>query len=243
MQSIEQASPFHFFLVHPNIVLLEWHEAPSDTLLLQLVSFRNELLNKFETIYQITQGYRSLMLYHHHKIERVDVYNEELLSVFGAISNKLSISEKKWEIPVCYDKQLAMDLAPLADALKLTIQELVELHSSATYRVYFIGFLPGFLYLNGLPKKLEYARKNQPSARVEAGSIAIGGKQTGIYPSASPGGWHIIGRTPYPLFRPKMEHPCFAQAGDLIQFKSISLEEFNELALQSKNNTLSIQPL
>lgn len=239
---MDKKTSFQFFLIHPNVVLLEWNETPSDWLLLELVTFRKLLLNKFETLIQVTQGYQSLMLYHSHPIKKRDVYHAELLSLFDSMPVDLSSKGKKWQIPVCYDPSLAPDLTSLAELLKLDTSEVIDRHAHATYTVYFIGFLPGFLYLSGLPSALECPRKKQPSPRVEAGSIAIGGKQTGIYPRESPGGWHIIGKTPYPLFRPEHKKPCFAQAGDSIVFKSISLEEYQDMTYQRANGNLIIEP-
>jgi inhibitor of KinA len=128
-------------------------------------------------------------------------------------------------IPVCYDALFAPDLGLLAASKGMTSEEVVQLHQSRPYRVYMLGFLPGFAYLGQVADKLAMPRKQQP-VEVAAGSIGIAGNQTGIYPMVSPGGWHIIGRTPVTLFDSDKENPTLLKPGDTVQFFSISLDEF-----------------
>lgn len=132
-------------------------------------------------------------------------------------------------VPVCYDRDYGPDLASLAKDCGMTTEQVIALHSNADYLLHMLGFSPGFLYLGGLSSKLACARKPVPSARVAAGSVGIGGNQTGIYPQASPGGWHIIGRTPIALFNPHSSSPCVAQPLDKVRFKPITVQEFNAL--------------
>jgi len=129
-------------------------------------------------------------------------------------------------IPVCYDLSLAPDLLLLAEHCGMPMEEVVALHTRAVYRVFFLGFKPGFAYLGGLDTRLHMPRKASPRALVPAGAVAIGGEQTGIYPQASPGGWQVIGRTPCRLFDSGAEPPCLLQAGDRVNFRAISLQEF-----------------
>jgi inhibitor of KinA len=128
-------------------------------------------------------------------------------------------------IPVCYDPFFAPDLKSLAESKGMSSEEVVQLHLSRSYRVYMLGFLPGFAYLGQLDDKLATPRKSQP-VEVAAGSIGIAGQQTGIYPMVSPGGWHIIGRTPVHLFDSDKEDPALLKPGDSVQFVSITLHEF-----------------
>ncbi|GAA0201250.1 5-oxoprolinase subunit PxpB [Kangiella japonica] len=134
---------------------------------------------------------------------------------------------KKHVIPVCYDASLAPDLEYVANKTSLSVEEVIQLHTASEYPVYMLGFLPGFLYLGGLNPKLHCARRDDPRAKVEAGSVAIGGEQTGIYPIDSPGGWNIIGKTPMRIFNITKKNPAIAKPLDTIQFTSISLDEFN----------------
>jgi inhibitor of KinA len=129
------------------------------------------------------------------------------------------------KIPVCYDTFFAPDLESLAESKGMSSAEVVQLHISKSYRVYMLGFLPGFAYLGPVDDKLATPRKSQP-VEVAAGSIGIAGQQTGIYPMVSPGGWNIIGRTPVHLFDSDKEDPALLKPGDSVQFVSITLHEF-----------------
>lgn len=134
------------------------------------------------------------------------------------------------EIPVCYGGEFGPDLGEVATIHKLSVEEVVRLHSSATYRAYFLGFVPGFAYLGGLPAELATPRLQSPRKSVPAGSVAIGGNQTGVYPTATPGGWRLIGRTPLKLFDSLSAHSSFCEIGDEVRFVPISAEEFARMA-------------
>ena len=129
------------------------------------------------------------------------------------------------EVPVCYDINLGIDLQEVNKHTQLSLTEIINLHTSALYTVYLIGFTPGFPYLGGMDERLTTPRKNTPQLSVPKGAVGIANNQTGIYPNASPGGWQIIGQTPLAIFNPN-QTPLFA-IGDKVKFKAISLEEFN----------------
>ena len=133
------------------------------------------------------------------------------------------------EIPVCYDPEFALDLDHVANYAQISPREVVDLHSSAEYRVACVGFVPGFPFLTGLPKKLATPRRATPRKEISPGSVGIGGAQTGIYPLRSPGGWNLIGRTPLKLFDPEKNPPTLLQAGDRVKFRAITREEFDSL--------------
>ena len=128
-------------------------------------------------------------------------------------------------IPVCYDEEFGVDLQRIVEEKKLSKDEVIRLHCGKQYRVFMLGFLPGFPYMGEVDEKIAMPRKSEPKA-VAAGSVAIAGRQTGIYPLASPGGWSVIGRTPLKLFDPEKERPTLLNAGDTVEFYSISKEEF-----------------
>ena len=132
-------------------------------------------------------------------------------------------------VPVCYGGEHGPDLNRVAAQAKLAPEEVVRRHAKAEYRVHLIGFAPGFPYLGGLPKALVTPRHAKPRMAVPAGSVGIGGEQTGIYPQATPGGWNLIGRTPLRLFRPEDDPPVLLQAGDIVKFRAITPEEFEKL--------------
>jgi KipI family sensor histidine kinase inhibitor len=122
------------------------------------------------------------------------------------------------EIPVRYGGADGPDLEDVARHTGLTPEGVIERHASVEYLVYFLGFSPGFPYLGGMPAELATPRLSTPRKRVPAGSVAIGGAQTGIYSVESPGGWRLIGHTPLPLFDPSHHPPAFLQMGDSIRF-------------------------
>jgi len=126
------------------------------------------------------------------------------------------------EIPVVYGGEYGPDLEAVAALTGHTPDAVVALHSSAEYLVYFLGFSPGFPYLGGMPESIAAPRLETPRRRVPAGSVAIGGRQTGVYPMASPGGWRIIGRTPLRLFAPEDDPPALLQMDDHVRFVPVS---------------------
>lgn len=131
-------------------------------------------------------------------------------------------------IPVCYDSELALDLVETAEELGLSVASLVEKHTAMSYRCYALGFLPGFAFLGRLPDELVIPRLARPRERLPAGSVAIAEQQTTVYPSETPGGWRIIGRTPMPMFFPERNPPIRIEVGDKVQFSAISQEEFEQ---------------
>ena len=130
------------------------------------------------------------------------------------------------EIPVCYGGEYGPDLEEVAALHGRTAEDVAAIHASAEYLVYFLGFSPGFPYLGGMPESIAAPRLATPRRRVPAGSVAIGGRQTGVYPLASPGGWRIIGRTPLWLFRPDQDPPALLRMGDHVKFTPISKGDF-----------------
>jgi inhibitor of KinA len=152
-------------------------------------------------------------------------------SVFHHTDKKIN------RIPVCYDEQFGIDLQTISLAKDCSIDRIIELHLAKVYRVYMLGFLPGFAYLGELEPTLIMPRKENP-VPVIAGSVGIASNQTGIYPLNSPGGWQIVGRTPVKLFHPAAVNPVILQAGDEIQFYRITLHQFetgrwDEIKLQT----------
>jgi inhibitor of KinA len=133
------------------------------------------------------------------------------------------------KIPVCYGGEFGPDLEELASLRQIPTEEVVRLHSSAEYTVYFLGFVPGFAYLGGLPDQLATPRLSTPRKKVPTGSVAIGGSQTGVYPVSTPGGWRLIGQTPLKLLRPEAQEQTFLAIGDQVRFEPINKEKFAEL--------------
>jgi inhibitor of KinA len=149
----------------------------------------------------------------------------ELLS---RLTSGKTIESRIVEIPVCYGGEFGPDLETVAKINGLSMEEVIHIHSSGDYLVYMIGFAPGFPYIGGMSEKIAAPRRESPRLKIPSKTVGIAGMQTGIYPIETPGGWQLIGRTPLRLFRPEEAHPSLLKAGDKIQFKSISLEEYKE---------------
>jgi inhibitor of KinA len=130
------------------------------------------------------------------------------------------------QVPVCYHASMAPDLALAAHYRELEIEQFIEIHTAPTYRVYMIGFLPGFPYMGEVDERIALPRRATPRKNVPAGSVGIAGKQTGIYPLDSPGGWQVVGRTPLQIFNKKNREPVLLQPGDEVKFYSITEHEF-----------------
>ena len=137
--------------------------------------------------------------------------------------------ERVIEIPVLYGGETGPDLEEVARWAGLDPEEVVRIHSGADYRVHMVGFSPGFGYLGGLDERIAMPRRATPRARVPASSVAIGGRQTGVYPIDSPGGWRVIGRTPLRLFDPLSDPPTLLRVGDRVRFQAIDPEERDAL--------------
>jgi len=134
--------------------------------------------------------------------------------------------KKIFEIPVCYGGDFGPDIQTIAEHAGLTEQEVIDIHSSRDYLIYMLGFLPGFCYLGGLDERIFTPRLASPRIKIDAGSVGIGGSQTGIYPLDSPGGWQLMGKTPVKTYDPDREIPILVEAGDYIRFVPIDEEEF-----------------
>ncbi len=143
---------------------------------------------------------------------------------------------KRVEIPVCYHESLAPDLEWVSMQTGVSREEVIRLHTSIVYRVYMTGFVPGFPYMGITDQKLNIPRKQKPALRVAAGSVALAGRQTGIYPLETPGGWQVIGRTPVRLFDPGSTQPFLFHAGMEVQFVPMSLETFTQYQLDENQH-------
>src|SRR5210317_19989 len=237
---MKSKAPFRFFLIHPKVVILEWNLKPNQFLLSDLIAFKNKIISHFKDVIQVTQGFHSLMVFYKNEVSKET--EEHLNSLYESLVQTSLKKTKLWKINVLYNLEVGPDLKSLAQALQISPASLIEQHYSVIYQVQFIRFLHGFLNINGLPKSIVYPRKTTPTPKVSRGSVVIGGEQTGIYPQESPGGWHIIGKTPYPLFQPTKKHPCFAKAGDRIEFYPITESEFTTISEGISAKTYKIIP-
>ncbi len=160
---------------------------------------------------------------------RVISYSEITKRMKKLLKVETKAGEKRkrvFEIPVCYGGKYGPDLAYIAEHAGMSEEEVIALHSSTDYLIYMLGFLPGFCYLGGLDERLHTPRLATPRIKIDAGSVGIGGSQTGIYPMDSPGGWQLMGMTPVKTYDPEREVPILVEAGDYIRFVPVDEEEY-----------------
>jgi KipI family sensor histidine kinase inhibitor len=153
-----------------------------------------------------------------------------VLSLSSEFEAPEALTTEPIEIPVCYDPEFAPDLTNVAQHLGLEPEQVAALHAAGEYRVYFLGFSPGFAYLGGVSQALQVPRLATPRTHVKAGSVGLAGEQTGIYPNDSPGGWQLIGRTPQRMFDPSQNPASRLLPGDRVRFRRITRVEFEQLS-------------
>lgn len=223
-------------------ILLEFEAKIDENLLQRMLGLKTLLQeNLVKQKVEVITTFSSLLINYESSIE--DVYSEEqhINQLLEAANIQEKQEKKLFYIPVCYDEKFGLDLKYISKEKDLSIKEIIGLHTEPFYTVYFIGFLPGFLYLGGLNKKLQISRRNEPRLEVQKGAVGIGENQTGIYPQKSPGGWQIIGNSPVPLFDPKKDPPCEISAGDKLKFYSVSPEEHSKILEEVERGNFSLK--
>nr|WP_273275481.1 5-oxoprolinase subunit PxpB [Maribacter polysiphoniae] len=219
-----------------HAVLIEWPNEVDDAILEDIIQFRSFLkqncLDPQE--WEMVPAYNSLTLIDRERAIDYQMFKAQLKTWYRERVGVKSRLRYLWKLPVCYDLDFAIDLEEVAERLGQSVARVIELHTSNIFTVYGIGFLPGFMYLGGLPKELEVPRRLEPRQKVAKGAVGLAGKQTGIYPQESPGGWNIIGNCSVPIFDAKREEPCFVNVGDRIQFYAISRAEYDLHKIQGE---------
>jgi len=219
---------YKIFPLGENALTIEFGNEISETLNRQVISLDKYLSeNPFQGLIEIVPAYASLTVFF--DILTVKKNQPNFPTAFEAVKNVVSDTLKSLkiikkadsrliEIPVIFDEESSPDLKFVAETNKLSTEKVIEIFLSQTYRVYMLGFLPGFAYMGEIDEKIAAPRKESPRQNVSAGSVGIAGRQTGIYPFDSPGGWQIIGRTETKLFTPESENPTLCQTGDSVKF-------------------------
>jgi len=218
--------PVNFETFGDNSLLVSWPNNICQQTRLEIFHFNQLILREHrKSVVETVPAYCSLALYLHTNIDLNSFIKTIQQSYKNLIIPPLSPSTE-WLIPVCYDEKVVDDLLSFCHAKKISKAELIALHCAPLYTLDFFGFLPGFPYLSGLNPQLYMPRHSQAKATIAAGTVAIGGQQTGIYPSNSPAGWHAIGRTPVRLFNAHLCPPCELLAGDKIKFSAVSYQQY-----------------
>lgn len=210
--------------------LVEWPEKIDVEILKEIGSLRQKIEKELhEVVIDIVPAYNSLSVFFNTSKIRYSSVIRKINDIYNKKGDDIIPGSKLWRIPVCYDMSFGIDLEEIARVKKMSVKEIVKLHTSVIYDVYFIGFLPGFLYLGGLPEAIHYKRRAKPRQKVLKGAVGIADAQTGIYPMESPGGWNIIGNSPFKFFSVEEDPPCFARSGDKILFYSVDLNEHKRI--------------
>ncbi len=219
--------PFRIVADGDAAILVELPQAVDAAANAWCVALADAIRRKGEpAIRDVVPGYCSVTVY----FDPLQISPEWLEQEIGHCAATLTHAERRagttMEVPVCYGGEHGPDLEAVAQFAGTTGADVVARHTAVTYRVYMMGFLPGFPYMAEVDARIAAPRKSTPRAAVPAGSVAIAGRQTGIYPQASPGGWNVIGRTPLRLFDASREQPCVVRVGDSVRFRAVSPEEF-----------------
>ena len=188
-------------------------------------------------IVELVPTYCSLLI--NYDVLKID-YNTLVEKLKTFLNNNLETAEGEEvtliEIPTLYNDEVGPDLSYVAEHNKISKEEVIKIHTGTDYLVYMLGFMPGFTYLGGMSEKIATPRLESPRLQIYPGSVGIAGKQTGMYPSMSPGGWRIIGRTPLKLYNPDSDTPVYISSGDYVRYVSISEEEYNDILKKVEND-------
>lgn len=226
-------------------VLIQWPEEVREPLLFDVLRFtaylKEQCLDNHS--WEFVPAYHTLALIRREGIPDFGKIKRQLLGWYPEASNMPLPKRNLWKLPVCYDPDFGIDMEEVSNRLHLSVWEVIRLHTESVYTVYGIGFLPGFMYLGGLPSELEIPRRETPRMEVAAGAVGLAGKQTGIYPQPSPGGWNIIGNCPIPMFNASKDPPVAIQVGDQVQFYGISHKEYELITIQNEVGIFAIEKI
>ena len=192
-------------------------------------------------VIEVVPTFCSMMICYDPLILTADELTEKLRNGLRGVGEVDLSVRRIVHIPVCYGGEYGPDINTVAEHAHLSADEVIAIHSGRDYLIDMLGFLPGFAYLGGLDPRLHTPRLAVPRTSIDAGSVGIGGAQTGIYPLPSPGGWQIIGRTPLAPYDPNRAEPILYKAGDYLRFEPISAQEYAALQTQLAAGTYSCQ--
>lgn len=182
-----------------------------------------------EGVVDVIPAFCSLLINYDPRVISYDEIRKRMQNLVKVDAKSGEEKKKIYEIPVCYGGEYGPDIENIAANAGLSVEEVIKIHSSRDYLIYMLGFLPGFCYLGGLDERIHTPRLANPRIKINAGSVGIGGSQTGIYPLDSPGGWQLMGMTPVKTYDPDREVPILVEAGDYIRFVPIDEDEYKRI--------------
>lgn len=190
------------------------------------IQIAHEIERQSLPVTDVVVGYRSVMAYYDPLDARTGRLERRLQEIAAAPATGPEAVSVLVEVPVCYDAVFGPDLADVAAFAECTPEEAVAIHLSREYRVFLVGFVPGFAYMASLDPRIAVPRRKSPRLKVPPGSVAIAAGQTGVYPAETPGGWNLIGRCPVRPYDPDRGEPFLLRAGDRVRFRRIGADEY-----------------
>lgn len=190
-----------------------------------------------EGVVDIIPAFCSLLINYDPRVIGYEELKERMKNLVKVDVKSQAGKKRIFEIPVCYGGEYGPDIENIANHAGLSVDEVIKIHSSRDYLIYMLGFLPGFTYLGGLDERIHTPRLANPRLKIRAGSVGIGGSQTGIYPLESPGGWQLMGMTPVKTYDPEREVPILVEAGDYIRFVPVTEDEYLAIKEQVEKGT------
>lgn len=226
--------PYRFLDVGDTAVTVEFGDGVDPDLLAAVATFDRSVQSAMAAgqlpgVVETVPTFRSLTLIYDPLQTRRAGIDPVLVNLLAQPVGANTLPGRRWQLPVCYGGDFGPDLESMAEATGLSPGELIGLHAAKPYSVYMLGFLPGFPFMGDLPEQLSLPRRPEPRLRVPAGSVATAGRLTAIYPWESPGGWHLLGRCPVPLFSAEWPAAALLLPGDRVGFQAVDRLEFERL--------------
>jgi KipI family sensor histidine kinase inhibitor len=237
-------SEFRMCPVGNQAILCEFGNAIDEEINNQVHCLKKCILEKnIDGVVEILPTYRSLLVFYNSSIISYRQLTKKIGSIDIKIENNEMQNKKIRVVPCLYGGEYGPDLKQMSDELGMEENQIINIHQSVDYKIYMLGFLPGFVYLGGLDKRIHMPRLDVPRTKIPARSVGIGGSQTGVYPVESPGGWRLIGSTPLEFYSPFKEPPVLCKAGEYIRFVAVSKKDYEIIRKDVENGVYKAEYL
>jgi KipI family sensor histidine kinase inhibitor len=223
--------------VGDQAVLCEFGDVISEEINNSVHYLKKSIIDKnIVGVTEIVPTYRSLLVFYNQSIISYRKLTKIIRSIDMKENKEDGVIDKKIRVVPClYGGEYGPDLQEMSNKLNMDVEQIINIHQSVDYKIYMLGFLPGFVYLGGLDKRIHMPRLDVPRTKIPARSVGIGGSQTGVYPMESPGGWRLIGKTPLDFYNPHREPPVLCKAGEYIRFVAISQNDYENIRKDVEN--------